>query len=34
MGVGTVAVFSDPDRHSPFVAEADESVSIGGSAPR
>jgi len=33
MGVGTVAVFSDPDRHSPFVAEADESFSIGGTAP-
>ncbi len=30
MGIGTVAVFSEPDRDAPFVAEADESVALGG----
>jgi propionyl-CoA carboxylase alpha chain len=33
MGVATVAVFSDPDRDAPFVAEADESVPLGGGTP-
>jgi propionyl-CoA carboxylase alpha chain len=33
MGVATVAVFSDPDRDAPFVAEADEAVPLGGVAP-
>jgi propionyl-CoA carboxylase alpha chain len=33
MGIATVAVFSDPDRDAPFVAQADESVSLGGAAP-
>jgi propionyl-CoA carboxylase alpha chain len=33
MGIATVAVFSDPDRDAPFVAQADESVPLGGSAP-
>ncbi len=33
MGIGTVAVFSDPDRRSPFVDAADEAVSIGGASP-
>jgi propionyl-CoA carboxylase alpha chain len=33
MGIATVAVFSDPDRDAPFVAEADESVPLGGAAP-
>ena len=33
MGIPTVAVFSDPDRNSPFVAEADEAVALGGSTP-
>ena len=33
MGIGTVAVFSEADRISPFVAEADESFFIGGAAP-
>jgi acetyl/propionyl-CoA carboxylase alpha subunit len=33
MGITTVAVFSDPDRHSPFVLEADEALSIGGASP-
>jgi propionyl-CoA carboxylase alpha chain len=31
MGIRTVAVFSDPDRHSPHVAEADEAIALGGS---
>ena len=33
MGVRTVAVFSEADRHSAHVRLADESVEIGGSAP-
>lgn len=33
MGIGTVAVFSDADRYSPFVAEADEAFGLGGNAP-
>jgi acetyl/propionyl-CoA carboxylase alpha subunit len=33
MGIATVAVFSDPDEHLPFVREADEAVRLPGSAP-
>ena len=33
MGISTVAVFSDPDRGEPFVAEADEAVALGGATP-
>jgi hypothetical protein len=33
MGIGTVAVFSEPDRSAPFVGEADEAVALGGAAP-
>lgn len=33
MGIATVAVFSEPDRESPFVAAADEAVALGGSTP-
>jgi propionyl-CoA carboxylase alpha chain len=33
MGIMTVAVYSDPDRSAPFVAEADLAVSLGGSTP-
>jgi len=32
MGIATVAVFSDPDRDAPFVAQADEAVPLGGAA--
>ncbi|MGA7271175.1 MAG: biotin carboxylase N-terminal domain-containing protein [Acidimicrobiia bacterium] len=32
MGIATVAVYSDPDRNEPFVVEADEGISLGGSA--
>jgi propionyl-CoA carboxylase alpha chain len=34
MGISTVAVFSDPDAHAPFVREADVAVRLPGSAPR
>jgi propionyl-CoA carboxylase alpha chain len=30
MGIGTVAVFSEPDREAPFVREAQEAVALGG----
>jgi propionyl-CoA carboxylase alpha chain len=30
MGIRTVAVFSDPDRHAPFVTEADDAYPLGG----
>ncbi|WP_206062800.1 acetyl-CoA carboxylase biotin carboxylase subunit [Nocardioides piscis] len=33
MGISTVAVYSDPDAHAPFVLEADEAVPLGGSTP-
>ncbi|HEX2370531.1 MAG TPA: biotin carboxylase N-terminal domain-containing protein [Acidimicrobiia bacterium] len=33
MGMATVAVFSEPDSDAPFVAEADESVPLGGTTP-
>jgi propionyl-CoA carboxylase alpha chain len=33
MGIATVAVFSEPDRDAPFVAQADEAVPLGGAAP-
>ena len=33
MGIGTVAVFSEADRDAPFVREADEALSLGGSTP-
>jgi len=29
MGIGTVAIYSDPDRHAPYVRAADEAVYIG-----
>jgi len=29
LGIGTVAVFSEPDRESTFAAEADEAVALG-----
>ncbi|QCO54957.1 acetyl/propionyl/methylcrotonyl-CoA carboxylase subunit alpha [Pseudorhodobacter turbinis] len=34
LGVSTVAVYSDADRHAKHVAQADEAVHIGGPAPR
>ena len=33
LGIATVAVHSDPDADAPFVTEADEAVSLGGSTP-
>jgi acetyl/propionyl-CoA carboxylase alpha subunit len=33
MGIGTVAVFSDPDAEAPFVSEADAAVRLPGSTP-
>jgi propionyl-CoA carboxylase alpha chain len=32
MGIRTVAVYSEPDRHSPHVREADVAMAIGGSS--
>ncbi len=29
MGIGTAAIYADPDRHAPFVRAADEAVCIG-----
>ncbi|MBP2279297.1 3-methylcrotonyl-CoA carboxylase alpha subunit [Psychrobacter sp. PL15] len=34
MGVNTVAVYSDADRHAKHVAVCDEAVYLGGSAPK
>ncbi|MDE4454566.1 acetyl/propionyl/methylcrotonyl-CoA carboxylase subunit alpha [Psychrobacter sp. DAB_AL62B] len=34
MGVSTVAVYSDADRHAKHVAVCDEAVYLGGSAPK
>jgi len=33
MGIGTVAVYSDPDAEAPYVTMADEAVRLPGSAP-
>jgi propionyl-CoA carboxylase alpha chain len=33
MGLGTVAVFSDPDADAPFVREADAAVRLPGATP-
>ena len=33
LGIGTVAVYSEADRHAPHVAYADEAYLIGGGAP-
>ncbi|GAY17575.1 MULTISPECIES: biotin carboxylase N-terminal domain-containing protein [Mycobacteriaceae] len=33
MGLGTVAVYSDPDADAPFVGLADEAVRLAGAAP-
>jgi acetyl-CoA carboxylase biotin carboxylase subunit len=33
MGIRAIAVYSEADRHAPFVAQADEAVFLGGSAP-
>src|SRR5262245_32820412 len=29
MGIGTVAIYADPDRDAPFVRHADEAVALG-----
>ena len=33
MGIGTVAVFSETDRDTPFVAAADQAMALGGASP-
>jgi propionyl-CoA carboxylase alpha chain len=33
LGIGTVAVYSDPDAHAPHVAEADAAVRLPGNTP-
>src|SRR5262245_38351488 len=33
LGIGTAAVYADPDRRAPYVSEADVAVALGGSAP-
>ena len=33
LGIGTVAVYSDPDADAPHVAEADAAVRLPGNAP-
>ena len=33
MGIGTAAVYADPDRDTPHVREADVAVALGGSSP-
>jgi propionyl-CoA carboxylase alpha chain len=33
MGIGTAAVYADPDREAPYVGEADLAVALGGSSP-
>ncbi|MPZ52596.1 MAG: ATP-grasp domain-containing protein [Acidimicrobiia bacterium] len=33
MGISTVAVYADPDRGEPFVAEADRAFALGGTTP-
>ncbi|MCS7086030.1 MAG: biotin carboxylase N-terminal domain-containing protein [Bacteroidia bacterium] len=32
MGIGTAAVYSDPDADHPYVREADEAVALGGAS--
>ena len=32
MGIGTVAIYADPDATLPFVREADVAVALGGSS--
>jgi 3-methylcrotonyl-CoA carboxylase alpha subunit len=33
MGIKAIAVYSEADRHAPFVAQSDEAVFLGGSTP-
>ena len=33
MGIGTAAVYADPDREAPYVREADVAVALGGHSP-